>query len=100
MLAEEAYLYLNPLNRRIIQSGLAWSSEAQEAQTLLGGSWVVKSGFIRRVTVAITHIRVLITPLVMTHQPPSRQCGPPQLPWVGAGYGLLFASISNVCCYH
>ena len=34
---------------------------------LLGGSWVV----ISRVTILITHIRGLITPLITTHEPPS-----------------------------
>ena len=39
---------------------------------LLGGSWVVISGVISRVTVTITHIVGLITPFVTTHEPPSR----------------------------
>ena len=30
--------------------------------SMLGGSWVVKSGVISRVTIVITHIRGLITP--------------------------------------
>ena len=38
---------------------------------LLGGSWVVISGLISRVTVVITHIKGLITPLITTHEPPS-----------------------------
>ena len=38
---------------------------------LLGGSWVVISGVISRVTVIITHIRGLITLLITTHEPPS-----------------------------
>ena len=43
-------------------------------QTLLGGSWVVISGVITRVTIVITYIRglILITPLITTHEPPSR----------------------------
>ena len=40
---------------------------------LLGGSWVEKSGVISRVTIIITHIRGLITPLITTHEPPSRE---------------------------
>ena len=36
---------------------------------LLGGSWVVISGVISRVTVIITHIRGLITPLITIHEP-------------------------------
>ena len=39
---------------------------------LLGGSWVVISGVIRKVTTVITHLRGLITPLLTTHEPPSR----------------------------
>ena len=37
----------------------------------LGGSWVVISGVISRVTITTTHIRGLITPLITTHEPPS-----------------------------
>ena len=39
---------------------------------LLGGSWVVRSVVISRVTVVITHIRGLISILTTTHEPPSR----------------------------
>ena len=39
--------------------------------TLLGGSWVVISGVISRVTVLTTHIKGLITLLITTHEPPS-----------------------------
>ena len=39
---------------------------------LLGGSWVVISGVISRVNVAISPIRGLITLLITTHEPPSR----------------------------
>ena len=39
---------------------------------LLGGSWVVINGVISMVTIIITHITGLITPLVITtHEPPS-----------------------------
>ena len=39
----------------------------------LGGSWILRSRVISRVTILITHIRGLITPLVTTHdhEPPS-----------------------------
>ena len=37
---------------------------------LLGGSWVVISGVISKVTVLITHIRGLISPLITRHEPP------------------------------
>ena len=42
-------------------------------QALLGGSWVVISGVISRVTIIITHIRGLITLLITTHEPPSTE---------------------------
>ena len=38
---------------------------------LLGGSWVVISGVISRVTI---HVRGLITLLITTHEPPSMTC--------------------------
>ena len=38
---------------------------------ILGGSWVVISRIISRVTVLITHIRGLLTPLITTPEPPS-----------------------------
>ena len=41
-------------------------------QALLGGSWGVISGVISKVTIVITHIMGLITPLITTHEPPSR----------------------------
>ena len=40
--------------------------------SLLGGSWVVISRVISRTTMVVTYIRGLITPLVTTHEPPSR----------------------------
>ena len=39
---------------------------------LLGGSWAVVTRVISRVTILITHIRGLITPLITTPEPPSR----------------------------
>ena len=39
---------------------------------VLGGSWVVISGVVSRVTMLITHIGGLITPFITTHEPPSR----------------------------
>ena len=39
---------------------------------VLGGSWVVISGVISRVTTILTHIQGLITLLITTHEPPSR----------------------------
>ena len=38
---------------------------------IFAGSWVDISGVISRVTIIITHIRGLITPLITTHEPPS-----------------------------
>ena len=40
---------------------------------LLGGSWVVISGVIGKVTILITLIRGLITPLITTHELPRRR---------------------------
>ena len=39
---------------------------------VLGGSWVFISGVVSGVTILLTHIRGLITPLITTHEPPSR----------------------------
>ena len=39
--------------------------------SVLGGSWVVRSRVISKVTIIITHIRGLITTLITTHEPPS-----------------------------
>ena len=38
---------------------------------LLGASWVGISGVLSKVTILLTLIRGLITPLVTTHEPPS-----------------------------
>ena len=46
------------------QGGSAWE--------LLGGSWVVISRVVSRITMVITYIRGLMTPLITTHEPPSR----------------------------
>ena len=43
-----------------------------DIRLLLGGSWVVLSRVISRVTILITHIKGLRTPLVTTPEPPSR----------------------------
>ena len=37
---------------------------------VFGGSWVVISRVISRLTVLITQIRGLLTPLITTHEPP------------------------------
>ena len=39
---------------------------------VLGGSWLVIDRVISRVTMVITYIRGLITPLIPTLEPPSR----------------------------
>ena len=41
------------------------------AYPLLGGSWVVISRVISKVTIVVTHIRGLITVLITAHEPPS-----------------------------
>ena len=42
---------------------------------LLGGSWVVISEVICRVSIFSTHIRGLIPRLIATHEPPGRYKG-------------------------
>ena len=59
-----------------------------EVHIVLGGSWVVISGVISRVTVMLSHIRGLITPFIATHEPPSRQL---------KAHGMLQLSSSSVC---
>ena len=44
---------------------------ALPSPSLLGGSWLVISRVISRITTVITHIKRLITPLITTHEPPS-----------------------------
>ena len=46
-----------------------------EFGAVLGGSWVVISGVISRVTIVVTHFRGLIVLLITTHEPPSRGGG-------------------------
>ena len=46
-----------------------------ERRGLLGGSWEVISAVISKVTILMTHIRELITRLILTHGPPSRDLG-------------------------
>ena len=41
------------------------------SKRLLGGSWVVISGVMSRVTIAITYIRGIISSLITTQEPPS-----------------------------
>ena len=47
---------------------VAWKSVA----TILGGSWVVISGVISPLIWVIIIVTLLITPLITTHEPPSR----------------------------
>ena len=42
---------------------------------ILGGSWVVISRVISRITLVVTYIKGLITPLLTTHEPLSRNTG-------------------------
>ena len=37
----------------------------------VGGSWVVTSRIVSRLTMVITYIKGLITPLITTHEPPN-----------------------------
>ena len=45
------------------------------SKDLLRGSWVVISGVISPLIWVITIVTLLITPLITTHEPPSRVCG-------------------------
>ena len=45
--------------------------KCQRSLLVLGGSWVVTSRVISRITVVLTHIRGLIAPFITTHEPPS-----------------------------
>ena len=40
--------------------------------SVLGGSWLGISRVISRITIVITYIKGLITPLITSHEPPSR----------------------------
>ena len=48
------------------------TGEQNMLKSLLGGSGVVISRVISRVTILITHIQGLITPLITTPEPPSK----------------------------
>ena len=62
-----------------LQGFKASGSEGSRAsglfRALRGGSLVVTSSVICRVTIVMTYIRGLITPLITTHEPPSRASG-------------------------
>ena len=60
--------------------GCRQEASLEEHPGLLGGSWVVLSGVISRVTILITHLPGFIT----THEPPSR--------------GQLTGSLHKLCC--
>ena len=50
-----------------LRFGVQPAEEESHSPRLLGGSWVVISGVMSRVTIVIAHIRGLITPLITTH---------------------------------
>ena len=55
-----------------------WPTHANHLEpytSLLGGSWLVISRVISRITIVITHSKFkgLITPLITTHEPPSEE---------------------------
>ena len=68
-------LWLLLSNRYTKPSSLTPNPHRKLQPMLLGGSWVVISGVISRVTIVVTHMRRLITPLITTHEPPSRVSG-------------------------
>ena len=60
----------------------------------LGGSWVVISRVISRITTAITYVKGQIAPLTTTHEPPSKPqaFGPPGIQKL-RNFGLLEAQV-------
>ena len=65
LLIDQAPLTLRG-RRPVCQGFFKWA-----IRVILGGSWVVTSRVIIRVTILITHIRGLITRLITTREPPS-----------------------------
>ena len=65
LLIDQAPLTLRG-RRPVCQGFFKWA-----IRVILGGSWVVTSRVIIRVTILITHIRGLITRLITTPEPPS-----------------------------
>ena len=63
---------------------------------ILGGSWVVRSGVIIRVTIVITHIKGLIALLITTHEPPSRLHSSS---FLGLPYRILKIKPPKTSCY-
>ena len=66
--------------------GRVWSAGA-----ILRGSWVVISGGISRVTIHITHVSGLVTPLITPHEPPSKG-----LLVRSAGFGVEFRTSGSI----
>ena len=61
-------------------SRATWSATCRVERSLdevntLRGSWVVMTGGISRVPILTTQTRGLLTPLIATHEPPSRGVG-------------------------
>ena len=50
------------------------------SMSCLGGSWVVISGVISKITIVLIHIRGLTTMLIATHAPPRLLTTPPPPP--------------------
>ena len=48
--------------RKMEPGGKGFMPDFHFATALLGGSWVVRSGAIRRITIVIAHVRGLTTP--------------------------------------
>ena len=65
----ENYLYTSSYAGLILICGVL----LHKYDALLGGSWLVTSRVLSRITIVTTHIKGLITPLITTHEPPSAQ---------------------------
>ena len=77
IIAKARFCLVQPLYRAKVLGDLFGLNPCPPPQlcrgsVLLGGSWAVTCGAIGRVTVLITHIRGLMTPLIIAHEPPSR----------------------------
>ena len=80
-LAREAQLWTSTGRWAADSEGKTWRSGGSKGRKpFLGGSWVVISMVVSRIILVITYVRGLKTPLITTHEPPSRAQAPYALP--------------------
>ena len=63
--------YVGTTKRNPFPHSLPTTRRIRAVSALLGGSWVVISRVTSRITILTTYIRGLMTPLTITHGPPS-----------------------------